>query len=163
MGQPLDARGCALPPGDTDGDGVDDPNDDCPDTAAGTRADSRGCAIIFESGETSVVLDGVTFASGRATLTPDARTILDRVAESLVNAKDVSVEVQGYTDNTGSRETNVRLSGERAEAVRAYLITKGVPGTVMLPFEGRLNAEQITALAKYVRGLDTPAARKKKK
>src|SRR5690606_36239052 len=88
-GTDVDGRGCPLPK-DSDGDGVVDPNDDCPDTAAGTRADSRGCAIIFESGETSVVLDGVTFASGRATLTPDARTILDRVAESLVNAKDVS-------------------------------------------------------------------------
>lgn len=125
-GTDVDGRGCPLPK-DSDGDGVLDPNDDCPDTAAGTRADSRGCAIIFETGETSVVLDGVTFASGRATLTPDARTILDRVAASLVNAKDVSVEVQGYTDNTGSRDTNVRLSAERADAVRAYLISKGVP------------------------------------
>ncbi len=131
-GEAVDGRGCPLPE-DSDGDGVVDPADDCPGTVAGTRTDSRGCAIIFETGETSVVLDGVTFASGRATLTPDARTILDRVAESLVNAKDVSVEVQGYTDNTGSRQTNVRLSGERAEAVRAYLISKGVPA-------GRLTA-----------------------
>lgn len=125
-GAPVDGRGCPLP-GDSDGDSVVDPNDDCPDTPAGTRADARGCAIIFETGETSVVLDGVTFASGRATLTTDAMTILDRVAESLVNAKDVSVEIQGYTDNTGSRATNVRLSTERAEAVRAYLVRQGVP------------------------------------
>ena len=47
-----------------------------------------------------------------------------------------------------------------AEAVA--VITKGVPGTAMLPFDGRLTPEQITALAKYVRALDTPAARKKK-
>ena len=46
-----------------------------------------------------------------------------------------------------------------AEAVK--VITNGVPGTVMLPFDGRLTKEQITALAKYVRSLDTPAARKK--
>ena len=48
-----------------------------------------------------------------------------------------------------------------AEAVK--VISNGVPGTVMLPFEGKLKKEQITALAKYVRSLDTPAARKKKK
>lgn len=47
-----------------------------------------------------------------------------------------------------------------AEAIK--VITNGVPGSVMLPFEGRLKKEQIAALAKYVRALDTPAARKKK-
>lgn len=47
-----------------------------------------------------------------------------------------------------------------AEAVK--IITEGSPGTVMLPFEGKLTKEQITALARYVRALDTPAARKKK-
>ncbi|MDQ3420788.1 MAG: cytochrome c, partial [Acidobacteriota bacterium] len=47
-----------------------------------------------------------------------------------------------------------------AEAVK--VITSGVPGTVMLPFEGKLKKEQITALARYVRALDTPQARKKK-
>lgn len=47
-----------------------------------------------------------------------------------------------------------------AEAVK--VIANGVPGTVMLPFDGRLKKEQIAALARYVRALDTPAARKKK-
>ncbi|MBA3638141.1 MAG: cytochrome c [Acidobacteria bacterium] len=47
-----------------------------------------------------------------------------------------------------------------AEAVK--VITNGVPGTVMLPFENKLKKEQITALARYVRALDTPQARKKK-
>lgn len=47
-----------------------------------------------------------------------------------------------------------------AEGVK--MITKGSPGTVMLPFEGKLTKEQISALARYVRALDTPAARKKK-
>lgn len=47
-----------------------------------------------------------------------------------------------------------------AEAVKT--ITKGVPGTAMLPFESKLTKEQIAALARYVRALDSPAARKKK-
>lgn len=47
-----------------------------------------------------------------------------------------------------------------AEAAR--VISEGVPGTAMLPFEGKLTKEQIRALAAYVRALDTPAARKKK-
>jgi mono/diheme cytochrome c family protein len=47
-----------------------------------------------------------------------------------------------------------------AEAVK--VITNGVPGTVMLPFESKLTTAQIAALARYVRSLDTPDARKKK-
>ena len=47
-----------------------------------------------------------------------------------------------------------------AEAIK--IITNGSPGTVMLPFEGKLKKEQIAALARYVRSLDTPAASKKK-
>jgi outer membrane protein OmpA-like peptidoglycan-associated protein len=127
-GTRVDGRGCALP-SDTDGDGVVDPSDNCPGTATGTRVDSRGCAIIFEEGKTTLVLDGVTFATGRAVLTPDAMTILDRVAASLVESKDVNVEVQGHTDNTGSRALNTRLSGQRAAAVRDYLVQKGVPAS----------------------------------
>ena len=48
-----------------------------------------------------------------------------------------------------------------AEAIK--IITNGSPGTVMLPFESKLKKEQIAALARYVRALDTPEARKKKK
>src|SRR5690606_24985924 len=63
----------------------------------------------------------------RAELTLDAQTILDRVAVSLIEAKEVQVEVQGHTDNTGSRAANLRLSTRRAEAVRDYLVRRGVP------------------------------------
>ena len=49
----------------------------------------------------------------------------------------------------------------KTAAEAAKVITEGVPGTAMLPFEGRLTKEQIMALARYVRALDTPAARKK--
>ena len=50
----------------------------------------------------------------------------------------------------------------KTTAQAAKVIAEGVPGTVMLPFEGKLKKDEITALARYVRALDTPAARKKK-
>lgn len=50
----------------------------------------------------------------------------------------------------------------KTAADAAKIITNGVPGTAMLPFEGKLTKEQILALARYVRALDTPEARKKK-
>jgi outer membrane protein OmpA-like peptidoglycan-associated protein len=129
-GTRVDARGCPIPV-DSDGDGVMDNADTCPNTAAGTRVDSRGCAIVFEAGRTSIVLEGVTFATNRSELTPEAMVVLDRVAAALVNATDVNVEVQGHTDVSGSRALNMRLSGARAESVRAYLVSKGVAASRM--------------------------------
>ena len=124
-GTRVDGRGCPLPT-DSDSDGVMDPNDNCPGTAAGVRVDSRGCAIVFEEGRTNIVLEGVTFASGSSILTEGAKVVLDRMALALVNAPSVNVEVQGHTDNTGSPLGNTRISSLRADAVRAYLIEKGV-------------------------------------
>ena len=124
-GTRVDVNGCPLPV-DTDGDGVMDNVDVCPNTARGTVVDGRGCARVFEEGRTSIVLEGVTFATNSAVLTAPARVVLDRMANQLNGAPDINVEVQGHTDNTGSAATNTRLSGLRAESVRAYLVAKGV-------------------------------------
>lgn len=124
-GTRVDANGCAVPV-DTDGDGVMDNVDACANTARGTAVDARGCARVFEEGKANIVLEGVTFATGSAILTEAAKVVLDKMAETLNGAPDVNVEVQGHTDNTGSVANNTRISGARAESVRAYLISKGV-------------------------------------
>jgi len=121
----VDANGCPVPI-DADGDGVRDIDDRCPNTPPGTRVDARGCQIVFEEGQRNIVLEGVNFETGRAVLTAESQAILDRVAESLVAAPEVNLEVQGHTDNTGSAANNTRISQARAEAVRQYLIGKGV-------------------------------------
>jgi OOP family OmpA-OmpF porin len=68
----------------------------------------------------------VNFETGKATLTPESQTILNGVAESLVANDSIKVQVSGHTDNTGSAAVNARLSKARAEAVRQYLVDKGV-------------------------------------
>jgi outer membrane protein OmpA-like peptidoglycan-associated protein len=123
-GATVDATGC---PQDTDKDGVADGADKCPNTAAGATVDADGCPL-------RLVLEGVTFETGSATLTAGAKTVLDGVAQSLIANTQVKVEVGGHTDSTGSRATNIRLSQSRAEAVVAYLVSKGVPA-------GRLSAK----------------------
>lgn len=124
-GTRVDGNGCLVPV-DSDGDGVMDNVDACANTARGTTVDERGCARIFEPGKANIVLEGVTFATGSAVLTAEAKVVLDKMADLLNGAPDVNVEVQGHTDNTGSAAANTRLSGARAESVRAYLESKGV-------------------------------------
>jgi len=124
-GDKVDAKGCSLPK-DADGDGVTDDKDRCPHTPAGVKVDEEGCQILFEKAKKSLILEGVNFATGKAELTPESQAILDGVAESLVANEEIKVQVGGHTDNTGSAAVNKRLSAARANAVREYLVSKGV-------------------------------------
>lgn len=108
-------------PSDSDGDGVIDARDACPGTAAGTRVDARGCAL-----QTRIELKGVTFATGSAVLTESSATTLDTVADTMRRYPEMRVQVQGHTDNQGDRGFNRELSQQRADAVRMYLINKGI-------------------------------------
>ncbi len=69
---------------------------------------------------------GVLFETGKAELLPGAQDRLARVADFLKNS-DRSVVVEGYTDSTGSEATNMALSERRAQTVRDYLASHGVP------------------------------------
>jgi outer membrane protein OmpA-like peptidoglycan-associated protein len=124
-GAEVDAVGCQRFK-DSDGDGVDDAKDKCPGTAPGTRVDAAGCPILFTPERTPVILRGVTFETGKSALKPESFTVLDIVAQSLNANPDIRIEIAGYTDNTGAMATNLRLSQARADAVRAYLGSKGV-------------------------------------
>jgi OOP family OmpA-OmpF porin len=124
-GEQVDAKGCPLPK-DADGDGVNDDKDRCPSTPAGVKVDQEGCQVLFEQSKKTLILEGVNFETGKADLTPESQTILDGVAESLVANDSIKVQVGGHTDNTGSAAVNKRLSAARANAVREYLISKGV-------------------------------------
>lgn len=75
---------------------------------------------------TKEVLRGVTFVEGSANLTEGARVTLDIVANRLLREPTL-VEIQGHTSSTGPLELNMRLSQQRADAVRNHLISLGVP------------------------------------
>lgn len=120
---------------DNDGDGLvdfaedkgceasddDDEEDPCKKPVAGQRISLKGCGM----GDI-VVLRGVNFDFDRASLTANAKSILDNVAEELNAYPDISVELSGHTDSRGSDEYNQRLSDLRSASVKKYLVGLGV-------------------------------------
>jgi OmpA-OmpF porin, OOP family len=107
---------------DSDGDGVPDDIDQCPNTPRGMKVDARGCAIENQTFR----LAGVTFEFNKARLTANAQAVLDTVTLAFVGQPTLKAEIAGHTDSVGSQSANVTLSQARAEAVREYLIGKGV-------------------------------------
>lgn len=128
-GAQVDAQGCSPEQLDSDADGVSDALDQCKDTPAGQVVDEKGCPQLFEGASKTLILEGVTFASGATELNEESKAILLPVAQSLAANPDVRVEIAGHTDNTGSRKANTRVSQARADAVQAFLEANGVaPG-----------------------------------
>ncbi|PIE58330.1 MAG: hypothetical protein CSA33_03835 [Desulfobulbus propionicus] len=115
-GIPVDKTGCEV---DTDKDGIVDRLDLCPDTAAGGSVNGLGCEA-----EARIVLEGVTFKTGTAVLTDEARQGLDKVVTTLVNSPEIQCAVAGYTDSTGDVNRNMQVSERRAQAVVEYFISK---------------------------------------
>jgi OOP family OmpA-OmpF porin len=68
----------------------------------------------------------IEFETGSATLTPQGRTILDQMAAVLTKMTTKQVEIIGHTDTSGNRATNIALSQARADAVKGYLVAKGI-------------------------------------
>ncbi len=131
----VDGNGCPIAH-DTDGDGVVDSQDRCPNTPPGSRVDQFGCLLLFEPvtpappgappARPTLILQGVNFQTGRSVLTRESYAVLDQVAASLVANPQIRIEIAGYTDSTGGKMMNLRLSMGRAGAVQHYLARKGV-------------------------------------
>jgi outer membrane protein OmpA-like peptidoglycan-associated protein len=82
------------------------------------KSDDRGTVITLSG--------GVLFATGQSTLLPGAQEQLNKVADALKTQAERTFTVEGHTDNVGTDAANQTLSQKRAEAVRDYLIVRGV-------------------------------------
>jgi OmpA-OmpF porin, OOP family len=109
---------------DTDGDGVLDDVDQCPNTPAGVKVDKRGCWV----------LSNINFDSGSAVIKAEYFPLLDEAVTVFKNNPGMNVAIEGHTDSDGSDESNQKLSQQRAESVMKYFVDKGVDA-------GRLTAE----------------------
>ncbi|TCD00605.1 OmpA family protein [Pedobacter frigidisoli] len=125
--------------GDDDSDGVANKFDKCAGTPSGTVVDGSGCPLaapktqvikettVITEADRKVVRDAISnleFDLGKSTIRAKSYSTLNRVAGLLVE-KNFSLKLAGHTDNTGGRELNLRLSKERAESVKAYLVSQG--------------------------------------
>lgn len=81
--------------------------------------------IQFQPAKT-FVLDNCNFETGKATLEESSFAVLDELVAYLTRKDDEKIEVGGHTDNVGTAANNLKLSLDRANTVRAYLLTKGI-------------------------------------
>jgi OOP family OmpA-OmpF porin len=131
---------------DSDGDGVPDAFDKCPNTPAGTKVDGSGCALptpppptpakqdttivqkfyITEEDKRVVneAIRNLEFDFGKSTIRARSLPYLQRVAD-ILRQKGFSLKLAGHTDNVGSDAANMKLSKDRAESVKATLVSQG--------------------------------------
>ncbi|HVV85119.1 MAG TPA: OmpA family protein, partial [Kofleriaceae bacterium] len=129
-----DDDGCPDP--DNDRDGVLDTDDRCPndpETRNGYE-DDDGCPdeIPPVVQEFNGAIEGITFATARATIRPASKPTLDKAVQILSEHPSVLIRIEGHTDDRGKRDRNLALSLERADAVRQYLVAKGISPERML-------------------------------
>jgi SH3 domain-containing YSC84-like protein 1 len=85
---------------------------------------ANAATTLRETGR--VTLSNVRFATGKAEIAPDSETGLNEAVTALKEHPDWKIRVEGYTDNVGSHDANVKLSSDRAEAVMNWLASHGV-------------------------------------
>jgi len=134
-GKVADAKraGC---PADADGDSIPDEVDACPAKAGSPDPDAKknGCPglVKIENGQI-VILDQVYFATGKDVILPRSFPVLQAVLHAVKSLPaGRSVRVEGHTDDRGDAKKNVELSQRRADAVKRWLVDKGIPATRLI-------------------------------
>ena len=144
-GKPVETKLFKTDPlkADTDGDGLTDyeevmvykTNPLVVDTDGGSVGDGievkRGTDPLDPSDDVvqidvPIVLEGITFAFDKSDITPESEKVLAGALKTLQIHTDIIVEISGHTDNVGSNAYNQKLSQRRADAVKAWLVSKGI-------------------------------------
>lgn len=122
---------------DSDGDGVADQFDKCPNTPAGTVVDGSGCPIVFPKIDTSLFVmkpkpgsvtpySNIQFEFDSSVLRTSSYPVLDATSADLRSAAGKKIELDGYASSEGTAAHNLRLSKDRANSVKTYLVNSGV-------------------------------------
>jgi len=105
---------------------VNDEEDRCPDVP-GTAA-NHGCPEVPANVNKTIATaaQNISFATGTAKLATKSNASLNRVVAILNENPTVKLSIEGHTDNAGDDAKNQKLSEDRAAAVKAYFISKGI-------------------------------------
>jgi len=122
----VDDKGCPV---DTDADGVADSEDKCPSVLG--DANNNGCPLVKPdvAKRLEFAARGINFETGNATIKPASFPMLDEVVSIIGEYKDYDLKMGGHTDNVGDDASNLKLSQSRVDAVKTYLVSKGVSGS----------------------------------
>jgi len=132
-GATVDELGC---PGDADNDGVFDGLDRCPDTQLGVATDARGCPaappptpLDSVTGEQTWILPGEVWELRGAVLAPEGFVILDSMLATVKAVPDARIMVNAFAHDRLVPSDNTRLSRRRADVIKDYLVSQGIPVT----------------------------------
>lgn len=115
---------------DTDGDGVADQFDKCPGTPAGTAVDGSGCPLPKPEAATAPAsnvtgFEKIAFDFNSSVLKTESYPTLDKLS-SVLRENGGKVTVNGYASSEGTAAYNLKLSKDRANSVKTYLVNSGV-------------------------------------
>jgi OOP family OmpA-OmpF porin len=123
-----DTDGCPEP--DNDNDGILDRADACPDEpeTANNFEDEDGCpdTVPVAVQQFTGTIEGIRFKRKSAEIVKSSHKVLDAAVKVLTDYPAVRMEIQGHTDSDGTDEFNLDLSQRRADAVKAYMVSKGI-------------------------------------
>ncbi|MCB9367216.1 MAG: OmpA family protein [Calditrichaeota bacterium] len=86
--------------------------------------------VVTEVGQ-AITLEGIVFETSKADIKPESEEILTKAYNTLRLNPELEVEIQGHTDSRGAKAYNKKLSQQRAESVKAWLVAKGIDGARM--------------------------------
>ncbi len=125
-----DTDGC--PDLDNDKDGLKDADDKCPNDPETFNGidDADGCpdaaSTVVVTDKAVEIKETIYFDLNKATIKPQSFKLLDGVAAALTAHSTLRISIEGHTDDRAADMYNLKLSQQRADAVRAYLINKGI-------------------------------------
>lgn len=122
---PVENKGCPWP--DTDADGTPDNKDLCPKTP-GPKT-NNGCPVLKKAEQKIVAtaFANLQFLTGKDVIRTKSYASLNALAKLLQAKPTFRLRLAGHTDNVGKPAANLLLSQKRAEAVKRYLVKRGVP------------------------------------